>query len=176
MGVVTELEGFRIHQSGQVQTHTSGYRLGASSTGSYVAGATAITIDTAGSGTSYPADVVSFAGQADKYVIDTTTSATILNMAAPGLVTSLGAVVMTDHSSYVANMAFNEDAIVLISALPNLPEGGDQAVSRMTVQDPVSGLLFEVSEYKGYRKVIYVVAAAWGTKAVKTEGIALLLG
>jgi hypothetical protein len=72
-------------------------------------------------------------------------------------------------------MAFNEDAIVLVSALPNLPEGGDQAVNRITVQDPISKLLFEVSEYKGYRKVIYVVAAAWGCAVPKPEGLVTLL-
>ena len=174
-GTITKLEGFNLHQSGFVQTHTTGGRVGASSTGSYVAGATAITINSSGSGTSLPGDVISFAGLSDKYVIDSTTSATILNLSAPGLVTSLGAVGMTDSSSYVGNMGIYEDALVLISALPNLPEGGDQAVARMTVQDPISGLLFEVSEYKGFRKVIYVVASAWGVKAVKQEGIALIL-
>jgi hypothetical protein len=177
MGTVTQLEGFNIHQSGQIATHVSGYRLGASSTGSSVVGTTAITIDSAGSGTIYNGDVLSFAGNNNKYVMDSSTSATAIVLAAPGIVeATVGAVAITDSSTYKANMAFNEDAMVLISALPNLPEGGDQAVSRMTVQDPISGLLFEVSEYKGYRKVIYVVASAWGTKVVKTEGLALLLG
>ena len=175
-GAVTKLEGFTIHQSGFIQTHTSGYRLGASSTGSYVAGATAITIDSAGSGSTYPGDVVSFSGLSGKYVVDSTTSATILNLSQPGIVASLGAVGMTDASTYKANMGIYEDSLVLISALPNLPEGGDQAVARMTVQDPISGLLFEVSEYKGFRKTIYMVAAAWGNKTVKAEGMALLLG
>jgi hypothetical protein len=76
-------------------------------------------------------------------------------------------------SGYTANLAFNEDAIVLISALPNLPEGGDQAVARTTVMDKISGLNFEVSEYKGFRKTIYLVAAAWGNKLVKPEGLVL---
>jgi len=46
----------------------------------------------------------------------------------------------------------------------------------LTVQDTNSGLVFEVRVYKGYRKTMIEVAAAWGVKAWKPDFIATLLG
>jgi hypothetical protein len=46
----------------------------------------------------------------------------------------------------------------------------------MTVQDPVSGLVFEVSVYKGFKKAMILVGAAWGVKAWKPANIAVLKG
>lgn len=175
-GVVTQLEGWNLHQSGQIQTHTKGTGSSYVNNGGSAVGDTTIALKT-GSGTILAGDV--FVGTADtdhKYVVATALNAGSLVIGKPGVMATIAdSDAITLSNNFIANMAFNEDAIVLISALPNLPEGGDQAVARMTVQDPISGLLFEVSEYKGYRKVIYVVAAAWGVKCVKTEGLVLLL-
>jgi len=46
----------------------------------------------------------------------------------------------------------------------------------MMVQDPHSGLIFEIRVYKGYRKQMVEVAAAWGVKAWKPDNIALIMG
>ena len=39
----------------------------------------------------------------------------------------------------------------------------------MMVQDPFSGLVFEVSVYKGFNKAMIYVAAVWGKKAWKPD-------
>ncbi|MCP4585813.1 hypothetical protein, partial [Pseudoalteromonas sp.] len=95
----------------------------------------------------------------------------------PGLTATLATTVEGSLSaSYTANMAFNRNAIVLITRLPALPEQGDKAAERMTVVDPVSGIAFEISVYLEYRQVHIEVGAAWGFSIVKPEHTALLLG
>ena len=175
-GTVTQLEGWNLHQSGQIISHTKGTGASYVSDGGSAIGDTTIPVKT-GSGTILAGDVVAFQNDsANKYVVNSALNAGSFVIGKPGsLATIADGNTVTVTNSYGANVCFNEDAIVLISALPNLPEGGDQAVARTTIQDPISGLLFEVSEYKGFRKVIYVVAAAWGYKAVKSEGIAVLM-
>ena len=83
---------------------------------------------------------------------------------------------MTVGASYTANMAFHRRALELAVRAPAVPTGGDQADDAMTVQDPISGMVFEVRVYKGYRKSMIEVAAAWGVKAWKPDFIATLLG
>lgn len=59
---------------------------------------------------------------------------------------------------------------------PASPAGGDAAVDVMMVQDPHSGLVFEISVYKGFKKSMIYVGSVWGFKAWKPDAIALLLG
>ena len=74
------------------------------------------------------------------------------------------------------NMAFDRDAIQLVTRAPALPKEGDIAMDRTTITDPTSGLSFEVAIYPGYRKIRYELALAWGQKVIKPEHTALLLG
>jgi hypothetical protein len=73
-------------------------------------------------------------------------------------------------------MAFTQDAIVLATRMPAAPEGGDMATDVTQIQDPFSGLIFELAQYKQYLQNVIHVRIAWGVKAVKTQHMALLLG
>jgi len=178
-GVVTQLEGWNLHETVSAPSHTAGTGALYVVDGNVAAGATTIAIKT-GSGTVVAGDVVAIPsanGVTYKYLVKTgVVAAGNIVITAPGVVSAIsdGATV-TIEATYKANVAFQQDAITLISALPNLPENGDQAVNRINVQDKWTGLLFEVSEYKGFRKTIYVVAAAFGAAVVKPEGVALLV-
>src|SRR5690606_22703860 len=79
-------------------------------------------------------------------------------------------------NSYAANMAFERNAIHLLTRLPKMPEGGDAALDEYVVTDPISGISFQVLEYGGYRQKVFDVAVAWGVKVVKPEFLTLLLG
>ena len=57
-----------------------------------------------------------------------------------------------------------------------MPEGGDAATDVITITDPVTGLVFEIAEYKQFLQTSYHVRLAWGYAAIKPEHIALLLG
>lgn len=178
-GVFQTLSGMAIRESGQVVNFTKGAGAGylVNNGAGYPIGATSIVVDT-GTGAVLAGDVVTFAGDTNQYVVATgVTGAGTLVLAAPGLrraVADNAAITLVNSSA--RNMAFNRSAIVLATRMPQRPQEGDMALDVMTIQDPRSGLAFEVSIYPGYRKIRYEIALAWGVKNIKPEHTALLLG
>lgn len=181
-GVLLDVHGFQIRESAQVKTIAAG--TGASATtnaAGYLAGATVITLASAGTGTLLAGDIISFAGDANKYVVavgDTDVSnGGTFTLAAPGLRKAIpaAATAITVISATTRSMAFARSAIALATRAPALPKQGDSADDRMLITDPVSGLTFEISLYKQYRQIQYEIALAWGTALVKTEHAALLV-
>lgn len=181
-GVLLDIHGFAIRESAQIVTFTAGSVTG-TVTATGAVDATAVSITTAvGASTAIKAgDVVTFAGDANKYIAaaDLTLGASVsgtLTIAAPGLRRAASSAGVSVAASFAANMAFRRSAIVLANRLPALPEEGDMADDRMTMVDPISGLPFEVSLYRQYRQIRYEVAAAWGVKVIKPEHLAVLQG
>jgi len=177
-GLLLDIHGFIIRESAKVVSHTKG--TGASYQtnllAGYAVGETALALDT-GTGTVLAGDVVTFTGDANKYVVASALSAGALTIGAPGLQATLADnVVATVGNSYAANLAFSKSAIHLATRAPALPEEGDQAVDRTMITDPVSGITFEVSMYLQYRQVYYEVAIAWGVQNFKPEHTCTLLG
>lgn len=174
----TTLEGFALRNSSKVKAHTKG--TGASylvnNGAGYAVGDTAVTLDT-GSGTILAGDVVTFAGDSNKYVNATALAANVTTLAAPGLRATLADnVALTVGNSYRANMAFRRSAMVLATRFPAMPEGGDMADDVYPITDPYSGLSFEIAVYRQYLQVHYQVRIAWGYANVKPEHTAILLG
>lgn len=177
-GTLLDLQGLMIKESAQVQAHTAGTGTNFDTNlGSPLAvGATSIDVDT-GSGTILAGDVVTFAGDSNKYVVGTALDSGTFAINPTGLRETLAdGVDVTVGNSYTANVAFHRAALEIAMRAPAVPEGGDSADDAMTVVDPYSGLTFEVRVYKGYRKTMIEVAASWGVKAWKPDYIALLLG
>ena len=178
-GVLLDIHGFAIRESAQVQSHTKGTGASyTSNTAGYAVGATSITLIT-GTGTVLAGDVVTFAGDTNKYIIKTGVAAAgTIVLAAPGLKVALAAsaVAMTIGGTSTENMAFDRSAIQLATRTPLMPEGGDSAADVTTVTDPQSGLSFQIALYKQYRTVTYEVGLAWGVKASQPANIAILLG
>jgi hypothetical protein len=177
-GVLLDVHGFAVRESAQVNTPAAG--TGSSylvnDAAGYSVGDTAIAVDT-GTGTILAGDVITFAGDANKYVVKTALSGGSLEIAAPGLRVALADnTAVTVVAKAARNMAFSRNAIVLAARPVATPVEGDMAEDRQVIVDPVSGLPFEFAFYKGYKMNRYEVNLAWGASVVKPEHTALLLG
>lgn len=178
-GAIGRVQGLLVGESNQVVGHTKGTGSGyLSNLGATLpVGSTSIILDT-GSGTVLAGDVVTFAGDTNKYVVKTgvTAPGTIV-LAGPGLKKTLANnVAMTiAASSTEQNLFFDRNAITLVTRMPASPEGGDSADDVMTIVDPFTGIAYEISMYRQYKQVKYEIALAWGVDATKPEHIGLLL-
>lgn len=183
-GTLLDLQGVMIKESAQVQSHTKGAGTGAliNNASGEAIGQTSLTYDTLTVNTTgiKKGDIVTFAADTvNKYVVSTTTTATSgeLVIQNPGLLTAApDNNAITVGNSYTANVCFHRKAVEFAMRLPAKPFGGDAAVDVMQVQDPLSGLVFEISAYKGFNKAMFTVAAVGAVKAWKPEFIANLLG
>lgn len=182
-GVLIDVSGMALRESAQIVTSTAGTASSATTDNAgYAVGATTLTLASAGTGTIVAGDVITFAGDSNKYVVvsgdaDVSGGGTI-TIAEPGLRVAMSAATkaITVVAAAARNMAFNRSAIVLAARMPERPKEGDMAIDVTTIADPRSGLVFEVSMYPGYRKMVYEVALAWGVKNIKPAHTALLLG
>jgi len=182
-GIIVRKAGWDIRESAAIVTSVAGTASGATTNAAgYAVGSTSLTLASAGTGTLVAGDVITFAGDTNKYLVvtgdsDVSNGGTLV-IAAPGLRVAMSAATkaITVVAAAARNMAFARNAIALATRAPALPEEGDLAVDRQIITDPRSGLSFEVSQYMQYRQVQYEIALAWGVKAVKPEHMALLLG
>lgn len=179
MGSLLDIHGFSLAESGQINTSTAGTGTSyTTSTAGFAVGATDIAIIT-GSGTVVAGDVVTFAGDTNKYVVTTGVAAPgTITIAAPGLRKAIAAsaVAMTIVAAAARNMAFTRSAIVLAARPVASPSDGDLATDRQMIVDPISGLPFEIALYKGYKMNRYEINLAWGADVIKPEHTALSLG
>lgn len=177
-GALGRLTKFDLGESAQINTVTKGTGTSYTTSGTLLAvGTTSIPLIT-GSGTVVAGDVVTFAGDTNKYVVATGVAAPgtiVLNK--PGLLQAIpaSATAMTIGNNFGANIAFHRNAVKLLARTPAMPPGGDVADDVYNLTDPVSGIVYQVAVYRLYRRVKYEVGLAWGTAAVKSEFISLLL-
>ena len=145
----------------------------------YAVGSTAITVDT-GSGTILQGDILTntqSGRDSRKYVVNSALSANVVTVGTPGIRTAwVDNDTLAVGSAFTANVALHRDAAELAMRPPAQPQGGDAAVDNMIVQDPHSGLVFEIAVYKGYQKMMIDVRTLYDVKAWKPDAIALLLG
>ena len=175
-GVLLDLQGIAMKESAGVQSHTKGTGATWITNGTFAVGDTAIDVD-GGTGSVLAGDVIVFTGDSNKYVVETALASGTVTIAAPGLQEALAdGVALTVGASYTGNVAWHRNALELAMRAPAVPQGGDTADDAMIIQDPNSGLVYEIRTYKGYRKAMFEVAATWGTKAWKADFIAAILG
>ena len=175
-GELLNLQGLMLKESAGIADHTKGsgtsYLLSAAGS----IGDTTISVDT-GSGTIVAGDVITIAGDTNKYVVTSALAGGSFTIGAPGLlVAAADNAAVTVGNSFTGNVAFHRAAVELGMRPMAQPNGGDAAVDRMTVQDPFSGLVFEIAAYKGYNKAMFDVSCLYGYKVWKDDFVATLLG
>lgn len=185
-GVLLDLMGMPIRESAQINTQTAGAMASATTNAAgYAIGAIVLTLATAGTGVVAAGDIITIAGDTNKYVITSVVFAganpaagDTITIAANGLRVAIttSATAITVVATSARNMCFNRGALVLVARAPARPEEGDAAIDVALVTDPRSGLTMEVSIYPQYKQVRYEIGLAWGVKNVKPEHTALLLG
>ena len=183
-GILLPVVGFGVRESAGVQSHTKGAGTGydINNGAGEVVGQTTLTLDggTVNVTGIKAGDVVTFATDANnKYIVTTGLTATTgdIVIGNPGIrVLVADATEMTIGDSYAANLAFSRNAIALATRAPARPRMGDAAIMIETVTDPVTGIAFTFSLYKGWGAVRFQVEAVWGVKAVQSEHICVVMG
>lgn len=183
-GIVSRLPGFDIHKTGKSQRQTAGTGASATTTNAgFAVGVTTIALASAGTGTILAGDVITFAGDSNKYVVvtgdaDVSNGGSIV-IAAPGLRQAIpaAATAITVSASHDVSTAMTRNALHLVARPPAAPPAGkDLATDAELMLDPISGLVFEVRVYPGVRMHQMEIGCAWGVKAVDPEHIASIIG
>jgi hypothetical protein len=178
-GILIPIAGINLRESGNISTHTKG-TLGSSPLTDVTdaVDATSIAVN-GGTGTILVGDAVQFGGAGNVHIVGTGTSdasgGTItLNAGLKEAVANDTAVAIA--ANYLPSFVFHRNAVELAMRAPAMPLGGDMASESITVQDPHSGLVFQVSTYRGYHKSLIEVTAVYGVKVWKGEFVHTILG
>lgn len=181
-GTLLDLQGVMLKESAGIASHTKGGMTGADITAAAAAiGDTSLpfdggTVNTTGFAVG---DVLALATDDNRYVVGTGSTSVSGNVVinGPGLLQAAAEdATITVGNSYTGNVVFHRNAVELVVRPPAQPFGGDAAVDRMTVQDPFSGLVFEIAVYKGYGKVMFDVTTFYAVKVWKEDFVATLMG
>lgn len=181
-GVLGNLYGFSLRESAGIVSTTKGTAASATTNSAgYAVGVTTLTLAAVGTGTIVAGDILTFAGDTNKYVVttgnsDVSAGGTIV-IAAPGLRVAMSAATkaITVFGTSTRNLALSRNAITLATRLPKY-QNGDQARDRTVITDPNSGISFELTMWPGQRMVKYEVAIAYGMTVIKPEHLAVIIG
>ncbi len=183
-GALGDVMGYSLHNSGQIKTSVTAGTAASATTDNagYAIGTTTLTLASAGTGTLIAGDIITFAGDTNKYLVvsgdtDVSNGGTI-TIAEPGLRVAMSAATkaITVIAATTRNMFFQRSAIQLATRAPAMPEGGDAADDVMVLQDPVTGIAFEFCVYKQKRQVRWEVNLAWGVKMIAPRYCGVLIG
>jgi len=183
-GVLLDIDGLAIRESAGVASHVKGAGTGylINNVSTEAIGQTTLTLDGGTVNTTgfKAGDIITHASDSlNKYVVKTGLTATtgdiVIN--APGLrIAAANDDALTIGNSYTANLGFHRNAIELAMRPPLDPPGGDAALDKMVIQDAVSGLVFEVAIYRGYKMNMLDITTYYDAKVWKPEFVATLIG
>lgn len=143
-------------------------------------GSTSIILDTGGGTTTVLAgDVVTFAGDANQYVVTTGIAAATgtITIGAPGLrqtlANNVAMTIVSVGSTHKKSLAFQRDAIVFASR-PQMPS--DATATMQALSDPISGLSINMEVSRQHYQDKWSLSVLYGTKGIESRGILQILG
>jgi len=174
-GELLNLQGFSIKESAGIGTHTKGNGTSYQLSAAEAVGSTTINVDT-GSGTILTGDVITFTGYSDKYVVNTTMTGNAAVIGDPGIrVAVADDTAVTVTGNYTPNVGLNRMCVEL-AARPLAVPGTDAATDVIEVQDPLTGLTYEIREYSGFHKKMWSITVVYAGKVWHPQGVAILIG
>lgn len=177
-GVLGNLFNFDIRETAGFPTHTKGTGAGYLVNGEAKKGSYVVYMDT-GSGTFKAGDIVTFGSDTEhKYVVaeDVVSGGTVLKLTSELVANVADNDAITIGDSYTASAGFSRGSLILANRLPFVPQGGDNAIDRTIITDPVSGISFEVALWGGQYQNTLTFSTCWGWKNIKGEHSVALLG
>jgi hypothetical protein len=174
--------GFDLNISAGIGLHTKGTLTSTTSDllATAAIGTTSINCDTNTSDTNtvLAGDIITWAGDSNKYVIGTAIDSAADNMAVvlnrPGLRQTLAdGVLGTIGASYTPSFGFERSAVVGIMRPPLIPSNPTIRTLPITDQFGMTYLFVEIAQYG---QISWEMHLAWGFKVVQPEHVAILLG
>jgi len=167
--------GFMPRESAGIALHTKGTGSGylVNNGAGYAIGATAITVDT-GTGTILAGDVITFTGDANKYVVASALASNVVTLAAPGLRQAVADnIAITVGNNYTANLAFERSSVVGVLRPPLMP--ANPTITQQLISDPM-GMTYLMLDIAQYGQRSWELHLAWGFKTVNSEFSSIVLG
>lgn len=172
--------GFNIRETAAMSVKTVGTASGATvNNAGYAIGDTVLTLSSAGTGTILAGDILTFAGDTNKYVVasgdaDVSNGGTI-TLAAPGLRVAMSAATkaITVVSAWTGNLAMERSAIVGIMRPPLIP--ANPTISQLLVSDDM-GMTYLLVDAVGDGMRTMRLHLAYGFKTVNPEFSSIVLG
>ena len=174
--------GFSMNVSAGIEQHVKGTLVTTVSDLGATLPIGSLAINTDGStgvdGTVKAGDVITWAGDLNKYIVGIAQAAmadnTILTLNRPGLRQTLAnEVTGTIGASYTPNLAFERSAVVGIMRPPLMPANPTMRMIPISDQFGMTYLFVEIAQYG---QITWEIHLAWGFKVVQPEHVALLLG
>jgi len=176
-GELLNLQGISIKESTEPVTHTKGTGAGflVNLVAGYAIGDTAITVDT-GTGTILAGDVITFAGDTNKYVVASALAANVVTIAKPGLRQTLA-----NNAALTVGATFTASPVVYAPAVelairPMASPIASAAADTTIVVDPWTGIGFQIEVYGGYKKAMIDITAVYGSKVWTPDAVTMVLG
>lgn len=180
-GVIGNQEGAKIRMSAGIAAHTKGTAtlFDVNLSAGYAVGDTAIITDGCDTGTMLAGDVITWAGDTNKYISPSNTGSgaavTLVNLNKPGLRATLANTVEgTIGSSYTPNFLLERNAAALVVRPTFIPPNA--TIRQLPITDPVSGLTYLLLEISQYGQIVWELHAAYGAAVIQPEFVSTIMG